>query len=80
MNGVDGLDDVEVVVINNFDEWITEVSSHDHLGVIFVPRGSMAAGGVISSVNEVVVITGGLESIGTFKVHGVKQGTQDFFG
>ena len=40
----------------------------------------MSAGGVISSVNEVIVITGWLESIGTFKVHGVKQGTQDFFG
>lgn len=80
MNGVDGLNDVEVVIIDDFYEWITEVSSHNHLGVVFVPGGSMAAGGVISSVNEVIVITGWLESIGTFKVHGVKQGTQDFFG
>lgn len=80
MNGVDGLDDVEVVIVDDFDEWITEVSSHDHLGVIFVPGRSMAAGGISSSVNEVMVITWGLESIGAFKMHGVKQGTQDFFG
>ena len=79
MNGVDGLDDVEVVIINNFDVWITEFSSHNHLSVVFVPGRSMSAGGVISSVNEVVVITGRLKSVRAFKMHGVKQGTEDFF-
>jgi hypothetical protein len=79
MNVVDGLDDVEVVIINNFDVWITEFSSHNHLSVVFVPGRPMSEGGVISSVNEVVVITGRLKSIRAFKMHGVKQGTEDFF-
>lgn len=80
MNGIYGLDNMEVVIIYNFDVWITEFASHDHLGVVFIPRGSMPASWVISSVNQVIVITGGFESVRAFKVHGVKQGTQDFFG
>ena len=63
MDWVDGLDNVEVIIVVDADLWVSELASHDHLGEVLVPGGTMATSWIVSSVDENVIVTGGLEGI-----------------
>jgi hypothetical protein len=72
VNWVDGLNEVEVVIVGHLDEWVAKVAAHDHLGVLVVPGCAMAASWIVFSVDQIMVVARRLELVGTLKLHGVK--------
>jgi hypothetical protein len=80
MDGSDSLYHVEVIVIVDGDASALELSSHNLLTLLFVPRRSVLTGRVVNTVNEGGVVAWGLHFVVTFLLHGVEDRLEDLLG
>jgi len=80
MDGSDSLHHVEVIVIIDGDTLVLELTSHNLLTLLFVPRRSVLTGRVTITVNQGGVVAWGLHTVETFLLHGIEERLEDLLG
>jgi len=78
MNRVNLPHRVEIVIVVDIDEGVTELATHNVLSEVFVERGTMQAGGVCSSVDPGTIIARGSDCVRTFLLHGFDEWCDNF--
>ena len=78
VNGGDGLNAVEVVVVHNLGSG--QIAAHDPLGGLHVPRRAVEAGGVVSRTDERFSVARRLHSVESLEFHGFEQRFEDVQG
>lgn len=78
MDGSDGVNSMEVIIILDGGLLVLHLSAHDLLTLRLIPGRSVKASGVTDAVNLSRVVAWGLHVVVTFLLHGVEEGSQDF--